>query len=305
MSSFEALSEQHAGLLPCWEQLQELRERFQEEVLRGLEKDRMLLQQDKLASVGQLAAGVAHEINNPMGFISCNLNSLKGYAEALTQYIQVLEVVVDQSCPIEQKNCVMDLKHKLDIDFISSDINGLIRESIEGSRRVTQIVLDLKDFANIDESTVLETDLNMCISRAVSVLRSVFKNCGLPRLLLGELPLIFCNPQQMHQVVSNLLVNAAQAVASGGEITVSSWCEDEYVLFSVEDTGTGIPAEIVKRIFEPFFTTKPVGKGTGLGLTITYHNVRKHHGEISLISEPGKGSIFTVKLPIRQPEEDL
>lgn len=304
MSDFNKLSEQHAERLPCWDQLQELRERFQEEVLRGLEKDRILLQQDKMASIGQLAAGVAHEINNPMGFIMSNLGSFQQYTEALTQYIQVLEVILDSYCPDEQKRCVADLRKTLDIAFITSDIGSLVNESLDGANRVKQIVLDLKDFAQIDENSIKETDLNRCIRTTINIVKNQLRHVTRLELQLGELPLIQCNPQQINQVISNLLVNAAHAIKQNGTITVKSWQEQEHVLFLVADTGSGIPADIIKRIFEPFFTTEPVGKGTGLGLTITYDNVRKHNGEISLESEPGKGTTFTVRLPIHQPEEE-
>jgi two-component system, NtrC family, sensor kinase len=304
MSDFEILSTKHAEKLPCWDQLNELRERFQEEVLRGLEKDRILLQQDKMASIGQLAAGVAHEINNPMGFIMSNLGSLSEYAEALTQYIQVLEVMLDRFCPDEQKDHAAALRTNLDIAFISGDIGSLIRESRDGADRVKQIVHDLKDFARIDENFIKETDLNQCIRSTINIVKNELKYVAQLNLQLGDVPPVFCNSQQINQVITNLLVNAAQSIKGKGIITVKTWHEQDQVFFSVSDTGSGIPPEIVKRIFEPFFTTKPVGMGTGLGLTITYDLIRKHHGEISVESEPGKGSSFTVRLPLRQPDED-
>lgn len=304
MSSFSALSTKHTEKVPCWDQFHELRERFEEEVLRGLEKDRMLLQQDRMASLGQLAAGVAHEINNPMGFIMSNLGSLKDYVEALTQYIQVLEVIIESSCPDEQKSCAASLQQQLDITFISSDIGPLLKESLEGAERIRQIVFDLKDFARLDENMIKETDLNQCIRSTSNILKNELRQVGKLDLQLGELPSIRCNPQLINQVISNLLLNASQAIKEEGNITIKSWSENDQVLFSITDTGQGIPQEIIKRIFEPFFTTKEVGKGTGLGLTITYDNVRKHNGEILLESEPGKGTCFTVRLPIHPLEEE-
>ncbi|MBV5350428.1 hypothetical protein JZU71_04710, partial [bacterium] len=169
MSAFHELSALHAEKLPCWDQLQELRDKFQEEILRGLEKDRILLQQDKMASIGQLAAGVAHEINNPMGFITSNLGSLKEYSENLVQYIQVLEVVLDNFVPVDQKEHIAAMRKHLDIAFIADDIGALVRESQDGADRVKQIVFDLKDFARVDENTMQETDLNQLIRRTINI----------------------------------------------------------------------------------------------------------------------------------------
>lgn len=294
-----------AGESPCWEQLQELQDLFQEEVLRGLEKDRLLLQQDKMACIGQLAAGVAHEINNPMGFIMSNLGSLKEYAEKLTQYIQVIEVMLDCFCPPEQKEHVGMLRDRLDIAFICDDIGPLVRESQEGANRVKQIVLDLKDFARIDENTMQESDLNQCIRRTVNIVKNELKHVAQLDLQLGELPPVHCNSQQINQVVTNLLVNAAQSIKETGSITIKTWQEQCDASIQITDTGSGIPSEIIKRIFEPFFTTKQVGKGTGLGLTIVYDIVRKHNGTIHVESEPGRGSVFTVRLPIEEGVEEV
>jgi two-component system, NtrC family, sensor kinase len=304
MSNIDELIAQHAEKVPCWDQLQELRDKFQEEILRGLEKDRILLQQDKMASIGQLAAGVAHEINNPMGFITSNLGSLKDYSENLVQYIQVLEVVLDTFVPDDQKQHISAMRKHLDIAFITDDIGSLVRESQDGANRVKQIVLDLKDFARVDENTIQKTDLNQLIRKTINIVKNELKYVAQLDLQLGEIPFVCCNPQQICQVVSNLLVNAAQSISVSGTITIKSWHEQDQVLFRVSDTGSGIPPEIIKRIFEPFFTTKPVGKGAGLGLTITYDIIRKHNGEIALESELGKGSSFTIRLPIEQSEED-
>lgn len=305
MNSSEKCGATSAGEPPCWEQLQELRDLFQEEVLRGLEKDRILLQQDKMACIGQLAAGVAHEINNPMGFIMSNLGSLKEYVENLTQYIQVLEVMLDRFCPPEQKGHVGVLRERLDIAFICDDVGSLVRESQDGANRVKQIVLDLKDFARIDENMVRESDLNQCIRRTTNIVKNELKYVAQLDLQLGDLPPVYCNSQQINQVVTNLLVNAAQSITGTGTITVKTWHEQSEVLIQIADTGSGISPEIVKRIFEPFFTTKPVGKGTGLGLAITYDIIRKHNGSITVESELGRGTTFTVRLPINQGEEDV
>lgn len=302
MNNFNDLCAQYAERIACWDQLQELRERFQEEVLRGLEKDRILFQQEKIASVGLLAAGVAHEINNPIGYILSNLRSLADYLENITQYLAVMDVVLDQFCPDEQRAHLKELRHKLDIDFICSDIMSLVHESSDGAHRIKQIVMDLKDFAQIDDAQVKENDLNQCIRRTLNVIKHELRLVTHIHMKLGEIPLVQCNAQQINQLLSSLLLNAAQAIEGEGTITIKTWQEQQSILLSVTDTGSGIAPEIIKRIFEPFFTTKPVGNGIGLGLTVAYDIVRKHEGELRLESEPGKGSTFTVCLPLQRHE---
>lgn len=281
----------------------QLEKQVQEEVRKNREKDAFLLQQDKMASIGQLAAGVAHEINNPMGFIMSNMGTLKGYASSFVQYFQFTDVLVEQFCSAELKQQANELKDKLDIEYISGDILNLIRESMEGAERVRQIVMDLKDFARIDESSHKETDINQCIRSTINIVKNELKYVASLDLSLGELPLVYCNPQQINQVITNLLVNAAQAITGHGVIRVSTLATGNKVLIEIADTGKGIPKEIIKQVFEPFFTTKPVGKGTGLGLTITYDIIKKHAGEISVESEPGKGTVFRVTLPVSASEE--
>ncbi|MBV5338335.1 MAG: histidine kinase, partial [Deltaproteobacteria bacterium] len=267
------------------------------------EKDGILLQQDKLASIGQLAAGVAHEINNPMGFIMSNLRTLKNYTETEQQYLNALEEAVKNCCPEEQRRQLEELRQRLDLSFIQEDIPPLITESLEGAERVKQIVHDLKDFARSDENSLKETDLNQCVQSTANIVRNEIRYVADLDLNLGEIPLIVCNPQQINQVIANLLVNAAHAIDGHGRITVSTSSEWDQVLLTVADTGCGIPDEIRKRIFDPFFTTKEVGKGTGLGLSISYDIIKKHGGEITLESEPGLGTTFMIRLPISGPEE--
>ncbi len=282
-----------------------LEQRVQEELNKNRDKDAYMLQQDKMACIGQLAAGVAHEINNPMGFIMSNLGTLKKYSDSFVQYFQFLEVMVDRFCCAELKEQSLELRKKLDIEFVSQDIGNLVNESIEGACRVKQIVVDLKDFARIDESCIKEADLNQCIRSTINIVRNELKYVADLNLQLGELPPVYCNVQQINQVITNLLVNAVQAIDKHGLITVTTAFKDNNVILSVSDTGKGIQPEILKQIFDPFFTTKPVGKGTGLGLTITYDIVKKHHGEISVESVPGKGTTFTLSLPVQCRAEEL
>jgi len=283
-------------------QLQALNEtleaRVAEEVRNNREKDSIMLQQDKLASIGQLAAGVAHEINNPMGFIMSNLRTLQKYACVEQRYLQALEEATKAYCPEEQNKQLEEIYKRLDVGYALEDIPPLIEESLEGAERIKQIVLDLKDFARSDENSLKETDLNKCVQSTANIVRNEIKYVADLELQLGNIPPIVCNPQQINQVIANLLVNAAHAIDGHGRITVTTSAESDKVLLTVADTGCGIPDKIRKRVFDPFFTTKDVGKGTGLGLSISYDIVTKHGGEISLESEPGVGTTFIVRLPV-------
>jgi len=238
----------------------QLEQMVQEEVRKNREKDAYMLQQDKMASIGQLAAGVAHEINNPVSFIMSNMGSLKGYTEALIQYLDYMDVLLDRFCPGEIKAEALNLRKQLDIEYISRDAGALVRESIEGAERVKQIVLDLKDFARIDESEFKESDINHCIRSTINIVKNELKYVADLDLQLADLPPVYCNSQQINQVMTNLLVNAAQSIDGHGKIRVATAKLDESVLITVSDTGRGISGEIMNQIFEPFFTTKPVGK---------------------------------------------
>jgi two-component system NtrC family sensor kinase len=271
-----------------------LESRIAEEVRKNREKDGMLLHQDKLASIGQLAAGVAHEINNPMGFIMGNLNTLKEYVISLQKYCRF----VDETVPENSRSVLQEFRKQLDLDYILDDLQPLLVESSEGAERVRRIVLDLKDFARPDEQEMYEADLNQLTQSTINIVRNELRYVAQLDLQLGELPLVVCHPQQINQVISNLLVNAAHALEQQGVITVRTWQEGSFVVLSVADTGKGILPENLTRIFDPFFTTKEVGKGTGLGLSISYDIIKKHGGEITVASEAGKGTIFTVQLPI-------
>ncbi len=240
---------------------EELEQRVQEEVSKNREKDTFMLQQDKMASIGQLAAGVAHEINNPMGFIISNLGTLKEYTEAMSSYIATADQMIQPDG--EQAAQLAELRKSLDLAYILNDLESLLSESLEGADRVKQIVHDLKDFARMDETTVTETDLNQCVRSTVNIVRNELKYVAQLDLQLGELPPVVCNPQQINQVITNLLVNAAQAIEGHGTITVTTQQAEHQVVLTIADTGSGIPPEVMKRIFEPFFTTKPVGREPG------------------------------------------
>jgi len=259
-----------------------------------LEKEQMqsfVYQQEKLASVGQLAAGVAHEINNPIGFITSNLGSLSNYSEKLLEYIDA----ASKGLGTEE---LQQLRKKLKIDFIAQDIMDLIRESKEGTERVREIVQNLKNFSRSEEVDRKEANINECLENTIKVIWNELKYKAKVIKQYGELPSIICFPQQLNQVFMNFLVNAAQAIEKQGEITIKTWLDGTNIMVAISDTGSGIPEENVTRLFEPFFTTKEVGKGTGLGLSIAHDIITNHNGEIRVESKLGKGTTFTVVLPV-------
>jgi len=253
-----------------------------------------LLQSEKMAAIGQLAAGVAHEINNPIGFVNSNLGSLKGYTTNLLNLITAYES--------GQPEAIAAARQAADLEFLREDLPSLLAESQEGLDRVTRIVQDLKDFSRIDQAERQRADLNSAMHSTLNVVRNELKYKADVIVELGEVPEVDCVPAQLNQVFMNLLVNAAQAIPERGKIFVRSGTEGDQVWFEIEDTGCGMSPETRERIFEPFFTTKPVGKGTGLGLSISYDIiVKRHHGRLDVQSEPGKGTTFRIWLPIEQP----
>ncbi len=268
------------------------------ETHRELEQTQaQILQQEKMASIGQLAAGVAHEINNPMGFIASNINSLKKYSSRLLDFIDQQSEIIDDIAVDETKENLAKLRKKQKIDLITEDVNDLIAESLDGAERVKEIVQNLKSFARLDLDKDVEANLNECLESTINIVWNELKYTAELIREYGELPLIKCRPHELNQVFMNLLVNASQAIKDQGTITVKTWSSEKGVHVAVTDTGSGISNENMKRLFEPFFTTKDVGKGTGLGLSISYDIVKKHNGTIEVQSEEGKGTTFTVTIP--------
>ena len=260
-----------------------------------------LLQSEKMASVGQLAAGVAHEINNPIGYVGSNLTTLTRYVEnifsVLVAYEQ-LETTLPAATP--ELVAVNALKQSIELHFVRNDIVNLLAESIEGVTRVEKIVTDLKDFSRIDDAAWQQADIHDGINSTLNVVAHELKYKGNLVKEYGDLPLIQCLPFQLKQVFMNLLVNAAHAIEQRGTITIRTGREIEHVWITIADTGKGIDPRHLNRIFEPFFTTKPVGVGTGLGLSVSYSIIQKHGGTIEVASDLGKGTTFTIRLPIVQ-----
>lgn len=264
------------------------------------ETQSQLLQSEKMAAIGQLAAGVAHEINNPVGFVNSNIGTLKTYTEQLLEVIDACEAVRSGGDPAR----LLEARRKADIDFLREDMPQLIQESQEGLSRVTRIVQNLKDFSHVDESRAQEADLNAGLESTLNVIWNEIKYKAEIVRELAPLPAVRCAPAQINQVFLNILLNAAQAIEAQGTITLRSGTSGNQVWFEIEDNGKGMPEAVQRRIFEPFFTTKPVGKGTGLGLSIAYDIiVKKHRGELEVTSQPGQGSRFRITLPISGPPE--
>ncbi|MCX8026285.1 MAG: ATP-binding protein [Thermodesulfovibrionales bacterium] len=266
-----------------------------------------ILQREKMASIGQIAAGVAHEINNPMGFITSNLSSLGKYTAKLIDFIneqhKTLEMLAskcDKDMAVNSLDKIKQLSQKLKIDFIKEDISNLIKESLDGAERVTKIVQNLKSFARIDEVEWKLANINDCIDNAIKIIWNEIKYKITLKCDYGDIPNIYCNPGELNQVFLNMILNACQAIETKGEIEVKTWAEDRDVFVSIKDTGCGMPEDIINRIFEPFFTTKDVGKGTGLGLSISYDIIKKHDGDITVDSKLGQGTKFTIRLPIKE-----
>lgn len=284
---------------------QELLRRHEELNVRLTAAQEQLLQAEKMASIGQLAAGVAHEINNPIGYVHSNLGSLQEYVGNLFALIDAYDRALRAPEPDELRAEIDATRERLDIDFISRDLPQLLTESRQGIERVTRIVRDLKDFSRSDRDNAWKlADLHAGLDSTLNIVWNELRYKATLEKQYGKLPMIECMQSELNQVFMNLLLNAGQAIEERGVISVRSGLGDGTVWIEIGDTGSGIAPDMLARIFDPFYTTKPVGKGTGLGLSISYGIVAKHHGRIEVDSEPGVGSRFRVVLPVRQPGSD-
>lgn len=257
-----------------------------------------MLQNEKMASIGQLAAGVAHEINNPMSYINSNLTTLDKYFTRLVEYQNEQQAALSGSCSDEMLKTLSDLYGRLKIGYILEDLKEIIDDSMEGAGRVKRIVQSLKTFSRVDDDECQETDINECLESTIDIVWNEIKYNSELKREFGVLPLIKCYPQQLSQVFMNLIVNASQAIVEGGIIEVKTIARDNSILITISDNGQGIPEENLGRLFDPFYTTKSVGEGTGLGLSIVYEIVQKHHGDISVSSRVGQGTTFSIELPL-------
>ena len=263
-----------------------------------------LLQSEKLASIGQLAAGVAHEINNPISFVFSNFGTLQTYLadlmRVLVAYEQAERFIADAAAAAD----IAALRREVDLGFLMDDVPVLMVESREGIERVRKIVQDLKDFSRVDAHQDWQwVNLHNGIDSTLNIVNNEVKYKADVVKEYGDIPEVECLPSQINQVIMNIVVNGAQAISGErGRITIRTGCSGEHVWIEIADTGTGIPKAILSRIFDPFFTTKAIGAGTGLGLSLSYGIIQKHGGRIDVCSEPGAGTCFRIALPIRRAD---
>jgi len=258
-----------------------------------------LVHSAKMISLGQIVAGVAHELNNPIGSIHSNMQSLDSYIVKIRTLVEEYHKIRDGLSEPERKQWEK-IEAELDIQFILKDIGDLTKSCIDGARRTRDIVSGLKTFSRMDTGGFRKENLHDGLLSTLKLLEPEFKNRIKVNKELGSLPELECNLQQLNQVFVNLLTNAAHAIKGKGEICVRTRQDGENVVIEIQDSGEGISKENLSKIFDPFFTTKKVGEGTGLGLSIAYGLIQKHHGNISVNSELGKGTTFSITLPISQ-----
>lgn len=266
-----------------------------------------LMRAEKMASIGQLAAGVAHEINNPIAFVHSNMNTLSKYSMALFELVErIQQIVADGQLDPHARQALLDALGEANFDYLRIDMPDLVRGSMDGLNRVREIVDALQNFSHEAEMDWQFADLHAGIESTLKIIASTINKKAVVVRKYGELPLVKCLAPQINQVLMNLLVNAAQAIEHAGVITIETSCtvshdpsgEVSWAQIAITDTGCGIGAQDMPLLFDPFFTSKPVGLGTGLGLSVSYNIVAKHGGKIEVDSRPGMGSTFTVYLPL-------
>jgi signal transduction histidine kinase len=262
------------------------------------ETQAQIIQQEKMASIGLLAAGVAHEINNPIGFITSNLSTLGTYTDKLAQLIELQGQVLDTCADEASRAMLAETRQQMKLEYLLTDLRDLISESLDGSRRVSRIVQDLQSFSRIEPSDAVLCDVQEIIMSTINMVRHEIKYVAELELHIGNLPRVICQPQHIGQVIMNLLMNAAHSIQRNGLITLAAHQVGNSVEITVTDNGCGIRPEHLEKIFEPFFTTKDVGRGTGLGLAICSDLVKKYGGKLLVESSSDKGTTFTFRLPI-------
>jgi two-component system NtrC family sensor kinase len=263
-----------------------------------------LVQSEKMALVGQLAAGVAHEVNNPTAFVMCNMEVLEKYLASLSRAIEKhheTESILSQGDPQSAQKALQELKKQeeaLDVAYILQDSQRLVEESLDGARRIKKIVMDLKTFSHAGHQEKELARVEDLVGSAINIVWNEIKHKVEIVKEFHDLPPLLCYPQPLIQVFLNILVNAAQAIVTRGKIVIKGYVDGPSIVLEFMDNGMGMSPEIMSHIFEPFFTTKPVGQGTGLGLSISYDIIRQHQGQISVRSVVGDGSTFMIRLPL-------
>lgn len=266
-----------------------------------------LVQSEKMASLGQMVAGVAHEINTPLGYVRNNLELMREFGGQVREFVDAAIALVNalldpQGSDVEVANrlaALEDLRSLVDPELLFADMDTLLGDTGFGLAQISELVMGLKNFSRLDQAFTDNVSLNDCINSALLIAKNAIKNKVEVIRQLGEIPAVSCAPSQINQVLLNLFTNAAQAIDDRGKLVIRTWADEARVFVSVQDTGKGIPAEHLKKIFDPFYTTKPVGEGTGLGLSICWQIIQQHGGRIQVASEPGRGTRFVITLPMQ------
>lgn len=264
-----------------------------------------MIHQEKMASLGRLVAGIAHELNNPINFVHGNLPYLKEYVEDLKKLVDSIDI---EKLPQEQQRKLKELKEKVKYDFLVADLDNIIADLNEGADRIRTIIRNLRSFSRLDEAELKEASIHDGLDSSLKILSQYY---GSHLITINkdysELPPVMCNPGQLNQVWMNILANAAQAVEAKehGIVDIKTTLENGVIVVTISDNGTGIKPEIQSKIFDPFFTTKPVGQGTGLGLSICHSIIERHGGQIELDSKLGHGTRFTIRIPAKLSMQQL
>ena len=301
--SYEQLVETNRTLAESERRYRELAlslEREVEERTNELQKAySRVLQQEKLAAVGGLAAGMAHEINNPNGFILSNLTTFKKYLERVTEMLGFYRLLASKEITSEQLLLMTEARwRELKLDFVLDDARDLLYQSMQGAERISKIVADLKSFSHVDETGESDADLNVELKRTLSVLTPSVVPGTIIVQDLQPLPLFACNPGLLSQAFLNVIQNTLQSRVEGLEVRISSHCEAGEIVITIADNGCGIPADNLTRVFEPFFTTRDVGGGTGMGLVVAREIVRGSGGNIEIMSSEQLGTTVVLRLPL-------
>jgi signal transduction histidine kinase len=262
-----------------------------------------LVHTEKMASLGQLSAGIAHELNNPAGFVYGNMDILRVYLADLERLLSAYDQV---TLPPDAAVTINSLKTEINYEKLLRDLSSIMSDCREGAQRICDVVKNLRLFSRLDEAELKRVDIHEGLDSTIRLLSRYYSD---GRIVLhrdyGELPAVNCYAGQLNQVWMNLLGNAAQAVPDQGEVSIATRRDGDWVTIAISDTGTGIAEDQLSRIFDPFFTTKPVGEGTGLGLSISYGIIERHGGTITVTSEVGSGTTFTVRIPISAAGAEL
>jgi two-component system, NtrC family, sensor kinase len=264
------------------------------------EAQEQLLQAEKMASLGQLTAGIAHEINNPINFVSANIAPLKEDLRDILQVLICYDKIIKEKFLETDFLEVVKLKEEIKYDLTIMEVTKLLTGIEDGARRTSEIVRGLRNFSRIDQNVFKKTNLNECLESTLTLLHSSYKNKIEIVKKYGDLPDVDCFPGQINQVLMNILSNAIQAIPEAGKIFISTRIVGDMVKISIKDTGSGMTEDVRKKIYDPFFTTKEVGKGTGLGLYISYGIIEKHNGKMEVFTKVGEGTEFVITMPIEQ-----